>query len=352
MPFDVTRAYDEATQYRDPRIWTAERDIEMWKRWRAEVGAVDYQQVEFATAADRQSWPTTATPPGRRPAPPGGGGRCRPGGADAGDRPRAARAARAAAGQRPQAVHRLARHLLCQAHAGDLGPPGRGPAHGRQGRVVERGPRLLRRARRSTASTCCPSPGHERPAFINLQQYYAEAYLVERARALPNLDPLLEQPRHGVGRRRRRVTLTVDTPDGPTRCDADHVAACDGSRSPLRALLGLESKGQVFQDRFLIADVNLPGRFPDATERWFWFDPPFHRGQSVLLHKQPDNVWRIDFQLGWDADPDSRSSPSASPRVCRRCCARARARGALRRWNGSASTPSPACAWTASATAA
>jgi hypothetical protein len=31
MPFDVTRAYDEATQFRDPRIWTAERDIEMWK---------------------------------------------------------------------------------------------------------------------------------------------------------------------------------------------------------------------------------------------------------------------------------------------------------------------------------
>ena len=31
MPFDVTRCYDEATQYTDPRIWTAERDIEMWK---------------------------------------------------------------------------------------------------------------------------------------------------------------------------------------------------------------------------------------------------------------------------------------------------------------------------------
>ena len=31
MPFDVTRAFDEATQYRDPRIWTAERDVEMWK---------------------------------------------------------------------------------------------------------------------------------------------------------------------------------------------------------------------------------------------------------------------------------------------------------------------------------
>jgi glyoxylase-like metal-dependent hydrolase (beta-lactamase superfamily II) len=30
MPFDVTRAYDEATQYTDPRIWTAERDRQMW----------------------------------------------------------------------------------------------------------------------------------------------------------------------------------------------------------------------------------------------------------------------------------------------------------------------------------
>ncbi len=42
------------------------------------------------------------------------------------------------------------------------------------------------------------------------------------------------------------------------------------------------------------------------SERWFWFDPPFHPNQSVLLHRQPDNVWRIDFQLGWDADPVER----------------------------------------------
>jgi glyoxylase-like metal-dependent hydrolase (beta-lactamase superfamily II) len=31
MPFDVTRCYDEATQYPDPRIWTAERDVAMWQ---------------------------------------------------------------------------------------------------------------------------------------------------------------------------------------------------------------------------------------------------------------------------------------------------------------------------------
>jgi glyoxylase-like metal-dependent hydrolase (beta-lactamase superfamily II) len=31
LPFDVTRAYDEATKHRDPRIWTAQRDKDMWE---------------------------------------------------------------------------------------------------------------------------------------------------------------------------------------------------------------------------------------------------------------------------------------------------------------------------------
>src|SRR5215471_5168289 len=78
--------------------------------------------------------------------------------------------------------------------------------------------------------------------------------------------------------------------------------------------MGLESKGRTFRDRFLIADVKMKADFP--TERWFWFDPPFHPGQSVLLHRQPDNIWRIDFQLGWDADPVVERQPErVIPRV-------------------------------------
>jgi 3-(3-hydroxy-phenyl)propionate hydroxylase len=67
-------------------------------------------------------------------------------------------------------------------------------------------------------------------------------------------------------------------------------------------MLGIEAEGQVFRDRFLIVDVHMKSEFP--AERWFWFDPPFHPGQSALLHRQADDVWRVDFQLGWDADPE------------------------------------------------
>lgn len=165
-----------------------------------------------------------------------------------------------------------------------------------------------------------PEAGHHRPAFINLQQYYVEGYLFERASELPNIEIRWKNKVIGVeqqgtpGAADASVTLTIETPDGEYRTSARYVVAADGSRSPVRKLLGLDSHGRTFKDRFLIADVKMTANFP--AERWFWFDPPFHPNQSVLLHRQPDNVWRIDFQLGWDADPVAEKAPErVIPRV-------------------------------------
>lgn len=159
-----------------------------------------------------------------------------------------------------------------------------------------------------------PEAAHERPAFINLQQYYCEAYLVERALQMPNIEIRWKNSVSGIKPHADGALLTIDTPEGSYQLDASWVIACDGSRSPVRHLMGLDSKGRIFQDRFLIADVKMKADFP--TERWFWFDPPFHRNQSVLLHREPDNVWRIDFQLGWNADPEEEKKPeNIIPRV-------------------------------------
>ncbi len=159
-----------------------------------------------------------------------------------------------------------------------------------------------------------PDTGHERPAFINLQQYYVEGYLAERALELPLIDLRWDNEVVDTQPHDDHVTLAINTPDGGYRLEAEHVVACDGSRSALRRHLGLESKGRTFRDRFLIADVRMTHDAP--AERWFWFDPAFHPNQSVLLHRQPDNVWRIDFQLGWDADPDEERKPeNILPRV-------------------------------------
>lgn len=160
-----------------------------------------------------------------------------------------------------------------------------------------------------------PETGHRMPAFINIQQYYVEAALVARALSLPDLIDIRWRNRvSGIEPNGDGAALTIDTPDGPYRLAADWVIACDGSRSPVRAMMGLDFAGEVFDDRFLIADVKMTADFP--TERRFWFRPPFHAGQSALLHKQPDDVWRIDLQLGRDADAEAERRPeNVVPRI-------------------------------------
>ncbi len=156
-----------------------------------------------------------------------------------------------------------------------------------------------------------PEDGHKRPAFINLQQYYFEEYLVDRVKAL-QADGKPIELRGGnkvvhVENHDDHATLDLLTKDGAYKIEADWVIACDGASSPIRGMLGLDFVGRIFEDNFLIADVIMDAEFP--TERWFWFDPPFNRGQSALLHKQPDNVWRIDLQLGWDIDKEEEQKP-------------------------------------------
>jgi len=188
-----------------------------------------------------------------------------------------------------------------------------------------------------------PEAGHKMPAMINLQQYYLEEYLVEACGRAPGVDLRWKHKLISIQQHPDHATLTLETPDGVFQVEADWVIACDGANSDTRRLVGAEFTGQFFHDRFLIADVVMkadslatgrpePGarphggqrsgnaasvganRFP--TERWFWFDPPFHPGQSVLLHKQCDDVWRIDFQLGWDADPNEEKKPEkVIPRI-------------------------------------
>ena len=157
-----------------------------------------------------------------------------------------------------------------------------------------------------------PEDGHKRPAFINLQQPYFEQFIVEeirrqRAAGAPieirgqNCVTAMEQ-------KADHVVLDIDTPDGPYQLEADFLVACDGANSPTRAIMGLDFEGRVFEDNFLIADIKMKADFP--VERRFWFDPPFNRGETALMHKQPDDVWRLDFQLGWDIDRDAELKPA------------------------------------------
>src|SRR3989440_1782644 len=154
-----------------------------------------------------------------------------------------------------------------------------------------------------------PERGHKMPAFINLQQYYVEHYLVARAAQFPDLIQIRwKHELVGLRQAERSVLLEVDTPDGRYELEALWVLAADGARSAARRALGLEFAGHVFEEKFLIADVHMRADYP--SDRRFWFQPTFDPAESVLIHRQPDEVFRIDFQLGWDADTEAERQPA------------------------------------------
>lgn len=159
-----------------------------------------------------------------------------------------------------------------------------------------------------------PEGGHKMPAFINLQQYYVEGFLIQGVAQRPEVDLRWRNKVVGLERRNDGVLVTIDTPDGPYGLTCEWLVCCDGARSTCRSLMRLAFAGEVFEDQFLIADVKMRSNFP--SERWFWFDPPFHSGQSALLHKQPDDIWRIDLQLGASADVEQERRPEVViPRI-------------------------------------
>lgn len=159
-----------------------------------------------------------------------------------------------------------------------------------------------------------PAPG-ALPTFINLQQYYTELYLLQRIQGEPLIDLRWDHQVVNVVQDEESVILTVVTPTGPRSVRGRHALACDGARSSVRKLLQLDFPGHTHKDRFLIADIRA--RLPFAHEPRFFFDHPTNPGYTVLIHPQPDGVWRMDWQLGAEVDIAVERSPEKMDRRIR-----------------------------------
>ena len=143
--------------------------------------------------------------------------------------------------------------------------------------------------------------GH--PPFINLQQCYTERFLIDAIDTQPLIDLRWGHQATEVVDTGDGVSLKVAGPDGRDTLVADWLIAADGARSVVRSSLGLSMKGTSYEGRYLISDIEVEGAtWP--VERHVWFDAPANPGSTVILHVQPDGVWRIDMQLHDDEDPE------------------------------------------------
>ncbi len=136
--------------------------------------------------------------------------------------------------------------------------------------------------------------------MVNLQQCWLEQFILDRVAKEPLIEMRWRSRVTGARQDQGHVTLTVETPEGAYDMQAGYVVAADGARSTVRRALGLKLNGTSYQGRYVIADILIKHDYP--TERRVWFDPPSNPGSTVIMHKQPDDIWRIDYQLLDDAD--------------------------------------------------
>jgi 3-(3-hydroxy-phenyl)propionate hydroxylase len=157
-------------------------------------------------------------------------------------------------------------------------------------------------------------PRQPLPPMLNLAQYDIEQCLLDEIERRNAAQPGLIDLRWGtevtsLAQDAAGVTLQVRNAHGDYGLQGDWLVACDGGQSFVRKSLGLNLEGAAYEGRYVIIDIALPSRFP--TERRAWFDPPWHRGGTVLMHRQPDDIWRIDYQLRADQSTEEAMTPEA-----------------------------------------
>ncbi len=147
------------------------------------------------------------------------------------------------------------------------------------------------------------------PPMTNLQQPCLEHELVLAAQANPLIELRWGNKVVDVRQAGDHAWLEVDTPAGPYALESAWVIAADGARSGLRSLLGLKLEGAAYEGRFVIADIRIKLDLP--TERLAYFDPPWNPGNTVLMHREPGDIWRIDYQLPAHETPEQALSPES-----------------------------------------
>src|SRR5215213_7308966 len=142
-----------------------------------------------------------------------------------------------------------------------------------------------------------PQPrGEKYLPMYNLQQQYIEKFLHDAVATSDLIDMRWQSELSGLEPQDDGVSVRISSPEGDYRLDAAYVLAADGARSPIRSMLGLRMKGDNYEGRYVIADIRMDHDFP--TERRAFFEPSGNPGGTVLIHKQPDDIWRVDYQLG------------------------------------------------------
>lgn len=151
------------------------------------------------------------------------------------------------------------------------------------------------------------SPPHEKHGQTNLQQCWMEQLLLDELLASGLSDVRYQHTVTQIDAGDEGVKLSVSTPEGGYTLDAAYLVAADGPRGLTRRSVGIDYEGTSYSQRFVINDILCKEPLPEG--RRLFFSPPYLPGKTVLMHKAPFDMWRLDFQLMDDQDAETEMQP-------------------------------------------
>ena len=145
--------------------------------------------------------------------------------------------------------------------------------------------------------------------IINVQQQFLEQYLHEACQAQPLIDFRWGNKVERVIQKQGYAQLVVDTPEGEYTLETDWLVDATGGRSAIRTAMDLHMEGASYEGFFVIADIKID--LPLPTERLAFFDPEWNPGNTILMHREPHGIWRIDYQLPVGETPEEALRPES-----------------------------------------
>lgn len=145
--------------------------------------------------------------------------------------------------------------------------------------------------------------------MLNLQQQYMEEFLWQACTDSPLIDFRWGNKVCRIDPQETFVRLEVDTPEGSYTLESDWLVAADGGRSEIRSALNLKMEGASYEGFFVIADIKID--LPLPTERLAFFDPEWNPGNTILMHREPLGIWRLDYQLPAGETPEQALRPES-----------------------------------------
>ncbi|MEV8375652.1 FAD-dependent monooxygenase [Kribbella sp. NPDC056861] len=150
------------------------------------------------------------------------------------------------------------------------------------------------------------------PYVLQYEQYKLTAAIAAEYANGSDFDVRFSHTLTGLTETANGVEVEYTSPAGTERMPSTYVVGCDGGRSTVRKLAGIEFEGFTYPERFIkiATSFDLKTVRPELSLRNYFSDPHEWANVFKVRGESPEGLWRVILPIGADEDDATALSPA------------------------------------------